>query len=32
MNLGFEFEGALKKFGPNGETNEMWSRIFEVTE
>jgi hypothetical protein len=32
MDLGFEFEGALKKFGPNGETNEMWSRIFEVTE
>ena len=31
MNLGFEFEGALKKFGPNGETNEMWSKIFEVT-
>jgi hypothetical protein len=29
--LGFDYEGTMKCFGPNGETNEMWSSIFEVT-
>ena len=28
--LGFEYEGTMKKFGPNGETCDMFSRIFEV--
>jgi hypothetical protein len=27
-HLGFEREGTLKAFGPNGETAEMYSRIF----
>lgn len=26
--LGFEYEGNLRMFGPNGETCQMWSRIF----
>ena len=29
-HLGFQFEGALAGYGPNGETCDMWSRIFEV--
>lgn len=28
--LGFSFEGTLMKFGPAGETCDMYSRIFEV--
>ena len=30
-NLGFMFEGQMKKFGPNGETCSMYARIFEVS-
>lgn len=29
--LGFRFEGTLAKFGPHGETCDLYSRIFEVT-
>ena len=29
-HLGFTYEGTLQKFGPNGETCRMYSRIFEV--
>ena len=28
-HMGFEYEGTLKRFGPNGETCGMWSRVFE---
>lgn len=27
MHLGFEYEGTMRKFGPNGETCQMFSRI-----
>jgi len=27
-HLGFEYEGTLKQFGPNGETCHMYARIF----
>lgn len=30
QHLGFGFEGTMAKFGPAGETCDMWSRIFEV--
>lgn len=30
-HLGFDYEARLAKFGPNGETCDMYSRIFEVT-
>lgn len=29
--LGFNYEGTLVKFGPNGEPCDMWCRTFEVT-
>lgn len=29
-HLGFTFEGTLAKFGPAGETCDMWARTFEV--
>lgn len=28
--LGFSYEGLMKKFGPDGEDCDMWSRTFEV--
>ena len=28
-HLGFEYEGTLKRFGPSGETCELYSKIFE---
>lgn len=28
--MGFEYEGNLKKFGPEGENCQIWARIFEV--
>jgi RimJ/RimL family protein N-acetyltransferase len=27
-HLGFEYEGTLKHFGPNGETCRMYARFF----
>lgn len=30
-HLGFAFEGTMRKFGPNGETCDMWARFFEVS-
>jgi hypothetical protein len=30
-HLGFSYEGTMAKFGPFGETCDMYSRIFEVT-
>lgn len=29
QHLGFEYEGTMKKFGPNGETCDMYARVFE---
>jgi len=28
--LGFDYEGTMKKFGPGGESCQMWARVFEV--
>lgn len=30
-HLGFDYEGTLRSFGPNGETCDMYARVFEVT-
>lgn len=29
LHLGFTYEGTMKRFGPNGETCDMYSRIFD---
>lgn len=29
-HLGFTFEGTMAKFGPSGETCDMWSRTFDL--
>ena len=31
-HMGFDYEGTLRKFGPSGETCDMYSRIFELKE
>lgn len=31
VHIGFEYEGTMKKFGPNGETCDMYARVFEET-
>lgn len=29
LHLGFDYEGTMRKFGPNGETCDIYARVFE---